>query len=197
MTHHLDHIVLATTDIAAAAQAWLDALGLSVEPPYQPEGSHLQLARIPLDDGAFLELAHPTTDTHRLARFLDINRGRRPRRHRRRAALPRRQRQRPRSGSLAQHAPRAHPPCVCAWRSDSTAGAQQVGEVGACPPPAETSRSHSPSHPTLTRRSRGASSCAISGGSSLTRRRAKIPAKSGETGAAVSRKPGETGDPEA
>jgi catechol 2,3-dioxygenase-like lactoylglutathione lyase family enzyme len=70
MTHHLDHIVLATSDIAAAARAWLDALGLNAEPPYHPEGSHLQLARIPLDDGAFLELAHPTTDTHRLARFL-------------------------------------------------------------------------------------------------------------------------------
>jgi catechol 2,3-dioxygenase-like lactoylglutathione lyase family enzyme len=66
----LDHIVFATSDIAAAAQAWLAAFDVPAEPPYQPEGSHLELAKILLDAGAFLELAHPATDDHRLARFI-------------------------------------------------------------------------------------------------------------------------------
>lgn len=68
----LDHLIFATSDLAAAAQAWAETLGLRAEPPFQPERSHLQLARIPLDaEGAYLELAMPTTQDHRLARFLD------------------------------------------------------------------------------------------------------------------------------
>ena len=67
----LDHLIFATIDLEAAAQSWAETFGLRAQPPYQPEGSHLQLARIPLDDaGAFLELATPTTQDHRVARFL-------------------------------------------------------------------------------------------------------------------------------
>jgi catechol 2,3-dioxygenase-like lactoylglutathione lyase family enzyme len=70
MIRKLDHIVLATSDIAAAAQAWLAAFDVHAETPYQPDGSHMELAKLPLDAGAFLELAHPTTDDHRVARFI-------------------------------------------------------------------------------------------------------------------------------
>ena len=69
--HQLDHVVVATSDIIEAAQAWLAALGVQAETPYQPPGSHLELAKLPLDSGAFLELARPTTDGHRLAKFID------------------------------------------------------------------------------------------------------------------------------
>lgn len=68
----LDHLVLAVRDLQRAAEAWAAALGLHAEPPYQPEGSHLHLARLALDpEGAFLELAQATTADHRLARFID------------------------------------------------------------------------------------------------------------------------------
>lgn len=70
MIRKLDHIVLATSDIATAAQAWLAAFDLSAEAPYHPGGSHLELAKLPLDAGAFLELAHPTTGDHRVAHFI-------------------------------------------------------------------------------------------------------------------------------
>jgi len=70
MIRQLDHLVFATDDIAAAAAGWLRAFDIRAEPPYQPAGSHLQLARLPLGEGAFLELARPTTDNHRVARFL-------------------------------------------------------------------------------------------------------------------------------
>jgi catechol 2,3-dioxygenase-like lactoylglutathione lyase family enzyme len=74
----LDHLIFATSDLAAAARAWLEAFGLAAEPPYQPDGSHLQLARLPLPagpalsgvEGTFLELAQPATADHRLARFI-------------------------------------------------------------------------------------------------------------------------------
>jgi catechol 2,3-dioxygenase-like lactoylglutathione lyase family enzyme len=66
----LDHIVLATSDIAQAAQAWLAAFDVQAEPPYRPDGSHMELAKLPLAAGAFLELARPTTDDHRIARFI-------------------------------------------------------------------------------------------------------------------------------
>jgi catechol 2,3-dioxygenase-like lactoylglutathione lyase family enzyme len=68
---NLDHLIFATRDLDEAARAWLDVLGLRTEPAYQPEGSHLQLARLPLGAGVFLELATPTTADHRVARFLD------------------------------------------------------------------------------------------------------------------------------
>ena len=72
MIRRLDHIVLAVRDLGPAAQAWLQTLGLRAEPAYRPEGSHLELARLPLDaEGAFLELARPTTEQHRVARFID------------------------------------------------------------------------------------------------------------------------------
>jgi len=68
----LDHLIFAVRDLEQAAQAWAGALGLRAEPAYRPEGSHLELARLPLDpEGPFLELAMPTAENHRLARFLD------------------------------------------------------------------------------------------------------------------------------
>jgi catechol 2,3-dioxygenase-like lactoylglutathione lyase family enzyme len=69
----LDHLIFAVQALQDAAADWARVLGLHAEAPHQPEGSHLQLARIPLGGGeqdAFLELAQPTTDQHRLARFI-------------------------------------------------------------------------------------------------------------------------------
>ncbi len=70
MIRQLDHIVLATSGIAAAGQAWLAAFGVQAEPPYHPDPSHLELAKLQLAADAFLELARPTTDNHRVARFI-------------------------------------------------------------------------------------------------------------------------------
>ena len=69
----LDHLIFAVQALQDAAAGWARVLGLQAEAPHQPEGSHLQLARIPLADdaqAAFLELAQPTTPDHRLARFI-------------------------------------------------------------------------------------------------------------------------------
>lgn len=71
----LDHLVFAVQELEQAADTWARTLGLRAEPPYRPEGSHLELARLPLDDpdghGAFLELAKPTVADHRLARHIE------------------------------------------------------------------------------------------------------------------------------
>jgi catechol 2,3-dioxygenase-like lactoylglutathione lyase family enzyme len=66
----LDHLILATSDIAAAAQAWRETFGLDATPPYHPKGSSLQLSQLALSVGAFLELAQPTAEDHRVARFI-------------------------------------------------------------------------------------------------------------------------------
>ncbi|MEX0786075.1 MAG: VOC family protein [Dehalococcoidia bacterium] len=68
----LDHVVLAVRDLRAGAGAWAGILGLRPEPPFTPEGSHMQLAALPLSgDSAFIELVQPTTPGHRVAVHLD------------------------------------------------------------------------------------------------------------------------------
>ena len=56
----LDHIILAVQQLQEAAADWARVLGLQAQTPHHPEGSHLQLARLPLSDsdagGPFLEL---------------------------------------------------------------------------------------------------------------------------------------------
>ncbi len=78
----LDHLIFAVQHLREAAADWARVLGLQAEAPYHPEGSHMQLARLPLADdaqggpalsaveGAYLELAQPTIADHRLARFI-------------------------------------------------------------------------------------------------------------------------------
>ena len=56
----LDHIVLAVQQLQEAAADWARVLGLQAGASHQPDGSHLQLARLPLGESdaqdAFLEL---------------------------------------------------------------------------------------------------------------------------------------------
>ena len=70
----LDHLILAVQRLPDAADDWARVLGLRAGGPHHPEGSHMQLARLELSDdaqgGAYLELAQPTTEQHRLARFI-------------------------------------------------------------------------------------------------------------------------------
>ncbi len=70
----LDHLVFAVQELEQAADAWARTFGLRAEPPYRPERSHLELARLPLGepdgDGAFLELARPRRADHRVARHI-------------------------------------------------------------------------------------------------------------------------------
>lgn len=70
----MDHLVIAVQDLEQAASAWAETFGLGAEPPYRPEGSHLELACLPVGDpdghDAFLELARPTTREHRVARHI-------------------------------------------------------------------------------------------------------------------------------
>ncbi len=71
----LDHVVIAVEDVKAAADVWTQTLGLSVESFFQPEGSHLRLAKLPAGN-AFVELAMPLTARHRLAqRIADRGQG--------------------------------------------------------------------------------------------------------------------------
>ncbi len=65
----LDHVVVAVEDVKSAADVWSATLGLAVESFLQPEGSHLRLAKLPAGN-AFVELAMPLTEDHRLARHL-------------------------------------------------------------------------------------------------------------------------------
>ena len=70
----LDHLILAVQRLQEAAAGWTRVLGLQAQTAHHPEGSHLQLARLPFADdaqgGAYLELAQATTEQHRLARFI-------------------------------------------------------------------------------------------------------------------------------
>lgn len=65
----LDHVVVAVEDVKGAADVWSRTLGLPVESFLQPDGSRLRLAKLPAGN-AFVELAMPLTDDHRLARHL-------------------------------------------------------------------------------------------------------------------------------
>ncbi len=69
----LDHLVLAVQAIADAAASWAGTFDLPAGPPYQPDGTNMLLAFLPLDrdrSGAFIELVQPTDPSHRVARFL-------------------------------------------------------------------------------------------------------------------------------
>ena len=63
----LDHLVFAVEELEGAAAAWAATFGLRAEPPYLPEGTHLELTRLPVGD-AFLELVRPTRQGQRVAR---------------------------------------------------------------------------------------------------------------------------------
>lgn len=68
----LDHVVLAARELPAAVRAWAETFGVRSEPPFTPEGSHMQLAALPLSgDSAFIELVQPTTPDHRVTLHLD------------------------------------------------------------------------------------------------------------------------------
>lgn len=66
----IDHLVIAVQDMEAAAAAWAQTFGLKAEPAYQPAGTHMELALLPVGEGAFLELVRPTTEEHRVARHI-------------------------------------------------------------------------------------------------------------------------------
>ena len=72
----LDHIVLAVQDSEPAISAWAEAFGLRAQAPIRPEGTHMELTFLPLSGpdglGAFLELVKPTTEDHRVARYLSV-----------------------------------------------------------------------------------------------------------------------------
>ena len=61
----IDHVVIATDDIADAARRWEHHLGLKAEATVQaPLGAGFQVARLPVGD-AFLELVQPVTEKGR------------------------------------------------------------------------------------------------------------------------------------
>ena len=65
----LDHVILSVSDLEATAAKWDSTLGLRAGDPVTPEGSHMKLARIPAGN-AFVELAQPLTEDHRIARSI-------------------------------------------------------------------------------------------------------------------------------
>jgi methylmalonyl-CoA/ethylmalonyl-CoA epimerase len=65
----LDHLVFAVDDMDGAIETWEGTLGLRAEPPIHPGDTHMQLSTMALGD-AFLELVKPTSDGHRVARFI-------------------------------------------------------------------------------------------------------------------------------
>ncbi|HKZ50904.1 MAG TPA: VOC family protein [Dehalococcoidia bacterium] len=64
--NRIDHLVIATEDLADAAQRWQHNLGLKPEAPVRPQGDGFQAARLPVGD-AFLELVQPVAETGRFA----------------------------------------------------------------------------------------------------------------------------------
>lgn len=66
----LDHVILSTTDLDATAAKWERTLGLRVDQTMtEPVHGHMRLARLPAGN-AFIELAQPLTDDHRIARAI-------------------------------------------------------------------------------------------------------------------------------
>ena len=65
----LDHVVIATNDLAATAQTWSAVLELEAAGTHQPEGAHFRVARLPAGN-AFIELIEPLTEDHRVARAI-------------------------------------------------------------------------------------------------------------------------------
>ena len=70
MRLRLDHLVFAVQDLAAATDAWEATFGLRAEPPLRPEGSHLEIAVLPVGN-AFIEIVRPTSPDHRVARHIE------------------------------------------------------------------------------------------------------------------------------
>lgn len=65
--NRIDHVVIATEDLADAAATWERNLGLRIEERVsRPLGSGLDVARLPLG-GAFIELVQPVEDEGRFA----------------------------------------------------------------------------------------------------------------------------------
>ena len=63
----IDHVVIATEDLADAAARWERNLGLkATERVSRPLGSGFEVARLPVGD-AFIELVQPVEDTGRFA----------------------------------------------------------------------------------------------------------------------------------
>src|SRR3989337_2409167 len=63
----IDHVVIATEDLADAAAKWERNLGLKVtERVSRPLGSGFEVARLPVGD-AFIELVQPVEETGRFA----------------------------------------------------------------------------------------------------------------------------------
>ncbi|HYM14316.1 MAG TPA: VOC family protein [Dehalococcoidia bacterium] len=65
----LDHLVISTSDLEAAAGTWAGTLGLAVSEMLEPDGAHLRLATLPAGN-AFIELIQPLTEDHRIARTI-------------------------------------------------------------------------------------------------------------------------------
>ncbi len=67
MFKRIDHVVIATEDLADAAAKWERNLGLrAAETVSRPLGSGFQAARLPVGD-AFVELVQPVEETGRFA----------------------------------------------------------------------------------------------------------------------------------
>lgn len=63
----LDHVVIATTDLADALQKWQHTVGLTEDKTLDhPLGAGFRAARLPIGD-SFLELVQPQGDTGRFA----------------------------------------------------------------------------------------------------------------------------------
>jgi catechol 2,3-dioxygenase-like lactoylglutathione lyase family enzyme len=65
----LDHVVISTPDLVSTAAKWVSTLEMNVTEGMTPEGSHLKLVKLPAGN-AFIELAQPTTEEHRVARSI-------------------------------------------------------------------------------------------------------------------------------
>ncbi|HZP58077.1 MAG TPA: VOC family protein [Dehalococcoidia bacterium] len=65
----LDHVVLSAADAEATAAKWREVLGMPPAETLHPVGAHMKLIRIPAGN-AFIELAQPLSEDHRLARSI-------------------------------------------------------------------------------------------------------------------------------
>jgi methylmalonyl-CoA/ethylmalonyl-CoA epimerase len=62
-------VILSTPNITGTTVKWADVLGLHPSEITVPEGTHMRLAKLPAGN-AFVELAQPLTDDHRIARSI-------------------------------------------------------------------------------------------------------------------------------
>ena len=63
------HVVLAVKELEPPAAAWKQVFGLEAEPTIHPVGMQMEIALMPAGN-AYLELVRPTTDDHRVSRFI-------------------------------------------------------------------------------------------------------------------------------